>query len=272
MDQTTLEHIGAVDHAGRRMFRVAADPLGELVLCHPDGSLDGDLRELNLQERISLAALSSDHPALVVEGARGSYIVLVNRPVDLERHVPLGADDAELLMAGSAHAQFGRRDDDILTLTPWAEEDEVEVFSADAPGFADVPIVSVDDVGLLTWHRGGVDAMLLPVVHGELERVEPEPGTRVGLLTNAFGEVMCVEEGTPLLPHEDIRRQTLVTSTTLLEGSRSLAEASARLRLLADRFERAEHTGWRLVHPVVSGIAFAEHPAEAEAGDSGRGQ
>ena len=262
VEQITLERISALDSEGRRTYRVAADASGDLVLCSPTGPLNGDLRELDVQERVRLAALSSEHPALVVEGARGSYVVLVDRPVDLERHVPLGADDAELLMSGSARAQFGRRDDDVLTLTPWAEEDEVRIFSADDPAFADVAIVSVDEEGSLTWHRGGVDRGLLPAVHGELDRTEPEPGTPVGLLTNAFGEVMCVEEGSPLLPHEDIRRQTLFASSTLLEGARSLKEATARLRAVADRLERADRTGWRLVHPVVSGIAFAERAAD----------
>ena len=262
VEQISLERISMLDGQGRRMYRVALDPSGDLVLCSPTGPLAGGLRELDVQDRIRLAALSLDHPALVVEGARGSYVVLVDRPVDLERHVPLGADDAELLMSGSARAQFGRRDDDVLTLTPWAEEDEVRVFSAEDPAFADVGVVSVADDGSLTWHRGGVDKGLLPAVHGELERMGPEPGVHIGVMTNAFGEVLCVEEGAPLLPHEDIRRQTLFASTTLLEGAHSLAEATARLRAVADRLERADRTGWQLVHPVVSGIAFAERPAD----------
>src|SRR5688572_33464415 len=154
MAQSLME-LGELDGSGNARYRVAAGPSGDLVLCHPAQPLAEGLRELEPAEKLRLAALSTERPALVVEATNGpQYILLVDEPVDLNRHVPLGPTDAELLANVQAMAQFGRRDDDYLTLTPWNEEDQVLHFSSEDTSFEDVPLVSLDDNGELVWHRG----------------------------------------------------------------------------------------------------------------------
>jgi hypothetical protein len=258
MTDSALMQFGHVDRTGRPMFRIAASQQGELVLRKPGGPLDEGLRELETEERVRLAAIASDRPALVVESQTGDYVVLIDRTVDLDQHVPLGPADAELLARGPARARFGRRDQDVLTLTPWAEEDDVSLFDPEGPAFESVPLAQLDDGGALTWLRGEADDELAQRVAAELEHVGAEPGETYGVLLNPFGELLCVREGEPLMPHEDVRRQALIGTDAVLNGARSLQDAAARLRALADRLEGAQGQGWRLSHPVADGIAFAE--------------
>lgn len=258
MSGSTLEDLATADHAGRPYFRVAAGPGGDLVLCHPTAALEQGMRELDVAERVRLAELSAERPALIVESEHGDYVVVIDDGVDLERHVPLGPADAELLTRGAARARFGRRDDDVLTLTPWAEEDDVVVVDLDAPGFSGMPVVSRDAEGGLTWHRGHVDDDLAGSVVRELDRMEAEPGERFGVLTNLFGECLCVSDGAALPPHEDIRHQTLLATTGLLEGVEMLPAAAARLRSFADQLAAADGAGWQLVQPITHGIGFLE--------------
>src|SRR5687768_17550767 len=124
MTATGLLELGDLDGAGHARFRIARSERGDLVLWHPTQRLGKGLRELDAAERIRLAELSAERPGLVVETLDddGHYVVLIDEPVDLDRHVPLGPGDAELLDNVNAMASFGRRDDDILSLTPWNED------------------------------------------------------------------------------------------------------------------------------------------------------
>ncbi|MPZ72382.1 MAG: hypothetical protein GEU74_04005 [Nitriliruptorales bacterium] len=262
----SLMEIGVLDGTGHAEYRVAWGPHGDLVLCHPAQPLGSGLRELEPAERLRLAALRTERPALVVEEADGPstrYVVLVDEPVDLERHVPLGPTDAELLSNVQASARFGRRDDDFLTLTPWNEEDDVLHFSPDDPGFRDVPLVSLDDNGDLTWHRGRTPEQTHLVIRLQLRREDATPDERFGVLTNPFGEYLCIREGATLLPHEDLRRQALVSASGLLDGATALPDAAKRLRAFANRLDAASDAGWTLMHPVVEDLIVAEvgHPA-----------
>ena len=67
-------------------------------------------------------------------------------------------------------------------------------------------------------------------------------------------------EGTALPPHEDVRRQALITTAGLLNGADNSGEAAQRLRDLADRLTDATRAGWHLVQPVVDDLAFVEGP------------
>lgn len=199
-------------------------------------------------------------PALVVEDLRGGYVVLIDDDIDPERHLPLAPPDAELLVDGAARARFGRREDDVLTLTPGASEDQIMLVDLDAAEFADIPVVSRAPDGTLTWHRAQPSPDLEALVRRELDRRAAEPGERFGVLTNSVGECVCVAAGTPLPPHEDIRHQTLMATTALLEGATSLAGAGHTLRSLAAQLSAAEEAGWRLEHPVRGGLAVLERP------------
>ena len=257
---TRLEQLALHDASGSPLYHVAASPDGDLVLCSPAMGLDEGLRALDAAERTRLAGLSTDRPALVVESHRGDYVVLLDRPVDLDRYVPLGPADAEVLARTPARARFGHRDDDVVGLTPWADEDDVVLFDPEADEFADVPLVSISDAGELVWHRGTVEEGMMPVVRLELRRSDSDPETRFGVLTNEFGECACSPEGTAILPHEDLRRQAVMGTDWLLDGVQTLPAAAARLRLIADRLESAAEGGWQLVHPVTDGVVFAEFP------------
>lgn len=262
MKEGALEELANVDEAGRMVFRIAAAATGHLVLCRPEAPLQRGLRELDVEERVRLAEASAERPALVVEGPDGHYVVVTDEVVDLDEYVPLGPADVELLASGAARAVFGRRDDDVLTLTPWAEEDEIVVVDLDGSGFDGVPVVALGADGSLEWERGGVDEELVVFVRRELERLDARPGMRVGVLTNMFGECRAVLDGEPLLPHEDVRHQTLMTTQSLLDGAETLTAAAERLRSIADRLSAAEEQGWRLLQPVTDGIAFAEREEE----------
>lgn len=258
MGEGALQELASVDETGRAFFRVAAGDTGRLVLCRPSAPLRQGLRELDVNERVRLAELCAERPALVVEGPGGDYVVVTDEAVDLDQYVPLGPADAEVLLSGAARAYFGRRDDDVLTLTPWAEEDEIVVVDLDGAAFAGVPVVKLEADGTLAWERGGVDEELVVFVRRELERLEVRPGMRVGVLTNMFGECRAVFDGEPLLPHEDVRHQTLMATQSLLEGAESLTGAAERLRSIADRLSAAEEEGWLLLQPVTDGIALVE--------------
>ena len=259
MAQSLME-LGALDGQGHAEYRLAAGPYGDLILCHPKQPLGEGLRELDPAEKLRLAALSTERPALVVETAdeNGLYVVLVDEPVDLDRHVPLGPGDAELLAHVHAMARFGRRDDDILMLTPWNEDDEVVHFDSENPAFADVPLVSMAEDGQLMWHRGETPEQTHLVVRLQLRREGAAPDEQFGVLTNPFGEYLCVKDGATLLPHEDLRRQALVSLSGLLDGASSLRDAAQRLKAMASRLEGAEEAGWELVHDVVDDLIAAE--------------
>ncbi|HVL98914.1 MAG TPA: hypothetical protein VM324_06465 [Egibacteraceae bacterium] len=258
MGDSALEDLATLDATGRPLFQVAATADGDLVLCRPSGALQDGLRALEVHERVRLAVLSVERPALVVESTRGDYVVVIDEGVDLERYAPLAPVDARMLARTAARARFGRRDDDVLTLTPWAEDDDVVLVDLDAPGFTDVPVVERLADGTLAWHRGDSGQELAARVERDLERLGADPGTRFGVLTNPLGECLCVPEGEPLPPHEDIRHQTLVATATVLEGVGNLRAAAARLRSFAAQLDAAADDGWRLVEPVGQGIGFLE--------------
>ena len=259
MTQTGLMELAEVE-AGNARFRIAIAENGDLILCHPSARMGKGLRELDAAERIRLAELSSERPALVVETAddAGYYVVLIDQPVDLQRHVPLGPGDAELLAHVNATAAFGRRDDDILALTPWNEDDGVVYFSPDADEFRDVPLVSLNDDGTLEWHRGRVPSSMDLLIRVQLRSAGAAADVRYAVLLNPFGECVCIAEGSALLPHEDVRRQALVGTHGLLDGAASLNDAAQRLRSFADRLERAVEAGWELTHPISEDTLLAE--------------
>ena len=258
MNEGTLRDLSVTDGSGRAMFRVAASEQGDLVLVDPNGPLGAGLRELEVEERVRLATIAPDRPALVVETNDGGYVVLIDQTIDLERHVPLSMDDAALLSEGTARAQFGRRDDDVFLLTPWADDDEVVTFDPDAEQFADVPLVRVSADGEIETVRGVVSPPLLGAVRTQLLRGELEAGEVTGVLSNPFGETSCVAVGAPLLPHEDVRRQAMLTTSGLLDETASLEEAAQRLRRVADAFEHAAQAGWQLSAEILDGVGFAE--------------
>lgn len=259
MTQTGLLELAEVDEGNAR-YRIALADNGDLVLCHPRQRMGKGLRDLEAAERIRLAELSSERPALVVETAddAGHYVVLVDQPVDLQRHVPLGPEDAELLAHVNATATFGRRDEDILALTPWNEDDGVVYLSVDDDEFRDVPLVSITDDGDLEWHRGGVPSTMELLIRVQLRSGGASPETRYAVLLNPFGECVCIAEGSALLPHEDVRRQALVGTHGLLDGAASLADAAKRLRSFADRLDIAIEAGWQLNHPISEDTLLAE--------------
>lgn len=262
MSQSGLLELGEVDGNGQARYRLAVSESGDMVLCHPKGRLSKGLRELDAAERIRLADLGGERPALVVETVDGGghYVVLIDQPVDLQRHVPLGPGDAELLAHARASASFGRRDDDVLPLTPWSEDDGVVYLEPEAAEFADVPLVSLNDDGSLQWHRGSVAPAMDLLIRVQLRSAGASPDVRYAVLVNPFGECVCIEEGSPLLPHEDVRRQALVGTNGLLDGADSLQEAAQRLHAFAERLEHAADTGWELTHPITEDALLAELP------------
>lgn len=263
MTQTGLLELGETDGEGSARYRIAVADNGDLVLCHPTKRNAKGVRDLDPAERIRLAELSAERPALVVETAErgGNYVVLIDQPVDLSRHVPLGPADAELLAHVNATAAFGRRDDDILALTPWNEDDGVVYLDAEDEQFADVPIVSLAEDGSLEWHRGSVASAMDLLIRLQLNSAGAEAGTRYAVLVNPFGECVCIAEGSPLLPHEDVRHQALVGTHGLLDGATSLEDAATRLHNFADRLQEAAGAGWVLSHPVSEDTLLAElHP------------
>jgi hypothetical protein len=257
---TGLIELGDLDGAGQARYRIVRAETGDLVLWHPSRRLTKGLRELDAAERIRLAELSVERPALVVETSEddGHYVVLIDEPVNLDRHVPLGPGDAELLDHVHAVATFGRRDDDVLALTPWNEDDGVTYLDPDAEEFSGIPLVSLNDDRTLQWHRGNVPPAMDLLIRVQLQSAGAAPDTRYAVLTNPFGECVCIAVGSPVLPHEDVRRQALVGTSGLLDGAVSLDDAAQRLRSFADRLQEAGAMGWSLSHPIAEDTLLAE--------------
>lgn len=256
----TLMDLARVDEEGRPRFRILENAEGELVLDAPDNPPSPHRRPLDGLECMRLAAMAPERPSLVVENGAGEFVVLVAGGPDLDRHTPLSFEDAnELAGAPRPLAQFGRRDDDIVHLTPWESEDAIVEFDPDDPAFADVPVVAVAD-GSLRVLRGDVDERLQSLVLGRLDGVDAEPRTRFGLLTNPFGEFSLIAEGAPLEPHEDVRHQAVIRARSLMDGAASLGEAAAALRAFADQLEDARARGWRLPTPIADDHGFPERP------------
>lgn len=259
-----LEELASRDAAGRPSFGLAVSETGEHVLCSlleltPEGagSLPRGVRPLDTAERIALAALRQERPVLVVENDAGDHVVLVDRAVDLERHLPLSPEAAALL-AENATVRFGRRDDDVFPLTAWSDEDGIRFFEPDAVDFADVPLVSLTADDRLVVERGDVPTDAYARLVDRLVAAEAAPGERHGVFTNPFGEVLCVLEGGPLMPHEDLRRQAVLSISGALDGCDSLPAVIDALRGIAARVEAALDGGWRLSHPVYDDVALVE--------------
>lgn len=259
MGSATLEDLAARDETGRAVFGVASTAHGDLVLCRPGTSQGDDWGALDVADRIRLAEARTQRPALVVESDGGDYLVLIHDDLDPEHHLPLAPTDADLLANRAARARFGGRDDDVLLLTPWADEDDVVVIDLDGAD-VELPVVSREADGALSWHRHALDSRMAGAVQRELDHLAAEPGERFGVLTNTLGECRCVPDRTPLPQHEDIRRQSLLGTMELVEGVGSLSLAASRLAAIAERLAAADREGWQLVQPVTNGLAFLERP------------
>ncbi|MGI8574711.1 MAG: hypothetical protein ACR2MA_05085 [Egibacteraceae bacterium] len=254
----SLKSLLRADERDQRYLDLVVNGGGEFVLTAPGDELPAGWHELDGVERMSLAALSTGRPSLVVEGEPGEYIVLVDGLPDPGGHTPLGLDDAEVLADPNGPvARYGRRDEDILTLTPWGDEDRLVTFDPDDEQFDDVALVTLKDEGLEI-ERGTLEPALVSLVREHLAAREDGAGGWYGVLTNLFGEFVCVPVGGLIAPHEDVRRQAVLRATTLLDGSRSLSEAAERLRAFAERLNRAEQEGWTLTYPVTDDLGFPE--------------
>ncbi len=255
-----LADLARKESSGRARFRIVQSPHGELVLRPPDDTPPSGYRPLPGIECMRLAALADDRPSLVVENAEGDYVVLVDAGPDRDRHMPLNLDDADVL-AGTVPsiAQFGRRDDDILQLTPWEWDAPLTEFDPNDEPFIDVPLVALRG-GELTVARGELSAHLGPAVRAHLERIGRDPDIRYGVFANPFGEFSCVAVGSPIEAHEDVRRQAVIRGEAMLDGAATLGEAARILRSLADQLEIAESRGWVLPHPITDDHGFPEHP------------
>ena len=261
----TLQDLAVIDDDGRTWFRMHESQRGEFVLVPGEGDGvganggPGDTHPLPGVRRQQLAERPVQRAGLVVESVQGEYVVLVDHDPDPERHLPLGLDDAEVLVVTPpAAVRFGQRPTDVIPLSAWAAEDEAVVFDPDDEEFIDVPVVSLAESGTLAVHRGEVPERLHIRVVRHLKESAAEQGEPYGLIANAFDEFVAVQVGQQLSPHEDLRRQTLLRSSALLDGSRSLAEAALRLRDFADMMDRAEREGWRLVVPWSRDIGLPE--------------
>ncbi|HEY8340838.1 MAG TPA: hypothetical protein VIK95_13295 [Egibacteraceae bacterium] len=264
-----LRQLARVDDSGRARFRILQNPRGELVLAEPDVDPPQELRPLDGLDCMRLAAATLDRPGMVVESTTGEYVVVVDGPPDPASHLPLALDDAEVL-AGPfpATARFGRRDDDVLELTPWAPDQQLPVLDPEADEFRDVPLVALVD-GEVVVERGELDEALRPAVAERLAASAAADDTRFGVFTNVFGEVSLVEVGAPVEPHADVRRQTVIRTSGLLHGAATLGEAAARLRAFAGRLEAAEAQGWRLPQPIAGDHGFPERDAQDAPSASG---
>lgn len=246
------------DEDGQASVSLVANARGEYVLVHPDEELPPGYHELDGVACMALAALDTGRPSLVVEGEPGEYVVLVDGLPDPGGHSPLGLDDAELLAGPDGPiARYGRRDEDVLTLTPWSDEDRLVAFDPDDEQFVDVPLVTLKDAGLEI-ERGTLEPALVPLVRDHLAGRQDISGEWYGVLTNLFGEFVCIPVGGLIAPHEDVRRQGVLRAATLLDGSRSLSEASDRLRAFAERLDQAQAAGWTLPYPIVDALGFPE--------------
>lgn len=254
----SLQSLLRSDEHGRRYVDLVVNARGEFVLAAPGEELPAGRHELDGVEHMGLAALATGRPSLVVEGQPGEYVVLVDGLPDPGRHTPLGLDDAEVIADPNGPvARYGRRDEDVLTLTPWSDEDRLATFDPDDERFHDVTLVTLKDEGLEV-ERGTLEPALVPLVRRHLAEREGGTGGLYGVFTNLFGEFACVPVGGLLAPHEDVRRQAVLRASGLLDGARSLSEAAERLRAFAERLARADEEGWELTHPVAGDVGFPE--------------
>lgn len=254
----TLVDLGVFDGQGHAQFRIAAERRGTLVLWHPEKPLRAGLRELEAVEKLRLAA-NVTRPVLVVqEASQERYVLLIDGPPDPEHYRPLSPDDAELLANVRASARFGRRDHDVLSLTPWDEADVLLTFSVEDPAFEDIPVVSLHDENHLAIHRGDLPATARPAVLRDLRSKSARPTEHFGVLGNMFGEHICVRHGQPFLQHEDVRRNAVVNVAEWLEGAPSLRNASERLRRLAHMLDLAAGAGWTMTGDAVDGLLLAQ--------------
>lgn len=245
---------------GRLEVLIVEDQQGQLVLDTPDGPSHEGLHLLDGVDCMRLAAAAAEGPTLVVETTGGFYVVLPDAdPVD-DRHIPLSLDDAEILTGPApAVGRFGRREDDVIHLTPWVPDETVITFEPDDPEFADVAVIRYAD-GEVSVERGELDAEQVEAVTDRLEQFAGPDAELFGVFTNVFGEFMCVPVGGLLEPHEDLRYQTVLHGATVTEGATTLGEAATRLRRYAERLEAAEAAGWRLPEPISIDHAFPERP------------
>ena len=245
---------------GRLEVLIVEDEHGQLVLDRPDGPSRAGLHLLDGIDCMRLAAAATQGPTLVVETSAGDYVVLPEADPVEDRHLPLSLDDAEILTGPApAVGRFGRREDDVISLTPWVPDETVVTFDPDAPEFADVALVDHVD-GAVTVERGNLDEDQIAAVTGRIGQFAGPDAERFGVFTNAFGEFMCVPVGGLLEPHEDLRYQTVLHGAAVTDGAETLGEAAARLRRYADRLEAAEAAGWRLPEPITMDHAFPERP------------
>lgn len=260
MNRPGLSELARRGDRGRLEVLIFEDEHGQLVLDAPDGPSREGLRPLGGLDCMRLAAAAAEGPTLVVETNDGAYVVLPEAdPVD-NRHIPLSLDDAEILTGPApAVGRFGRREDDVISLTPWVPDETVFTFDPDAPEFADVVVVRYAD-GDLTIERGDLDDGQIAAVTDRLEQFAGPDAERFGVFTNAFGEFMCVPVGGLIEPHEDLRYQTVLHGAAVTDGAQTLGEAAARLREYADRLETAESQGWKLPEPISMDHAFPERP------------
>ena len=255
----TLQDLSVTDDEGRTWFALNENDRGEFVVGRVGEQAPPGAHPLPGERRRRLAERPVQRAGLVVESTDGQYVVLVDHDPDPERHLPLGLDDAEaLVITPPAAVRFGGRPTDVLPLSAWAAEDEAVTFDPDKEEFVDVPLVALAGSGTLAVHRGEVPDRLRHRVARHLKEVGAEIDEPHGLIANAFDEFVAVSVGQQLSPHEDLRRQTLLRSSALLDGSRTLSEAALRLRDFADMIERAETGGWQLVVPWSRDIGLPE--------------
>lgn len=253
-----LSSLARIDESGRARFRILQNTRGELVLAPPDAGAPSGQRPLDGLDCMRLAAATLDRPGMVVENDRGDYVVLVEDPPEAGTHLPLDLDDAGVLAGPApALARFGRRDDDVVELTPWAPAQRLRTLDPDAEEFRDVPLVTLagDDVSV---ERGELDSALLPLVAERLAATAAADDARFGVFTNVFGEFSLIEVGAPVEPFADVRSQTVIRTSGLADGAQTLGEAAALLRLFAERLEAAEAQGWRLPQPIADDHGFPE--------------
>jgi hypothetical protein len=245
---------------GRLLVRIFERRDRELVLADPQRAKErADLRELPGIECMQLAAAALDHTPLVVESVEGDYLVLPQGDPDTTRHLPLNLDDVDVLTGpAAALGRFGRRTDDVISLSPWSPDHLQVTFDVDDPAFADVPIVRYTD-GEMSIVRGELDPGLVGLVSEHLADVD-EDGD-YGVFANVFGEFALYAVGDPVEPHHDLRTATVIDIPSLVERTETLDECAARLRLLAERLEDASKEGWVLAAPGNGGYLYPERTA-----------
>lgn len=253
-----LDTLAKLDDRGRRFFRLVGNDAGEYVLAHPDEPTPSGYRELAGADRQRLAVRRRAGPGLVVENAKGDYVVLVDALPDPGRHVPVDLDDAAVLVDHPV-AVFGRRGGDQIDLTPWQADEPLTLFDPDDPAFADVPVIRVVG-GALTTVRGHLPDLVRARVHRQLYDLDGVAGVRYGVLANEFGEALCVAEGEPVETHADVRFHTVIRGRGIMDGAATLEDAAADLRAFADRLDAAAAAGWRLPAPIADDLGFPERP------------